>query len=79
MLMFLLFIAMPAKHVSLTHPSLTSRKDQSVLKLALPRKTEYVISCGLSTLQYFLYNVSWTTKIGLQAFTGLVQPRAHVY
>ncbi|KAK3815056.1 MAG: hypothetical protein J3Q66DRAFT_343721 [Benniella sp.] len=32
------------------------RKDQSVLKLALPPKTEYVISCGLSTLQYFLYN-----------------------
>ncbi|KAF9347368.1 hypothetical protein BGX34_003199, partial [Mortierella sp. NVP85] len=43
------------------------RKDQSVLKLALPRKTEYVISCGLSTLQYFLYN----------AFLAKIDPNTH--
>ncbi|KAF9172190.1 hypothetical protein BGX20_006169 [Mortierella sp. AD010] len=31
------------------------RKDQSVLRASLPKKVEFVISCRLSTLQYFLY------------------------
>ncbi|KAF8937607.1 hypothetical protein BGZ58_002424 [Dissophora ornata] len=31
------------------------RKDQSVLRASLPKKVEFVISCKLSTLQYFLY------------------------
>ncbi|KAG0246376.1 hypothetical protein BGX31_002677 [Mortierella sp. GBA43] len=34
------------------------RKDQSVLKLALPKKTEFVISCKLSEMQSFLYNAT---------------------
>ncbi|KAF9202314.1 hypothetical protein BGZ49_007501 [Haplosporangium sp. Z 27] len=31
------------------------RKDQSVLRASLPKKVEFVISCKLSTLQYYLY------------------------
>lgn len=31
------------------------RKDQSILRASLPKKYEFVISCKLSTLQYFLY------------------------
>ncbi|KAF9542407.1 hypothetical protein EC957_001983 [Mortierella hygrophila] len=31
------------------------RKDQSILRASLPKKYEFVISCKLSTLQYYLY------------------------
>ncbi|KAG0364266.1 hypothetical protein BGZ54_007692 [Gamsiella multidivaricata] len=31
------------------------RKDSSVLKATLPKKVEFVVSCKLSTMQYYLY------------------------
>ncbi|KAF9191257.1 hypothetical protein BGZ51_007577 [Haplosporangium sp. Z 767] len=34
------------------------RKDQSVLRASLPRKVEFVVSCKLSTMQYFLYTAT---------------------
>jgi hypothetical protein len=40
------------------------RKDQSILRASLPKKYEFVISCKLSTSQYYMYTQILPTFAG---------------